>query len=136
MLDNIVRFKLYRPGSDAYVSKSGGMSNELNNIICRNFDGVDEGVAIGGNRYPGSSFIDHLLRYNDNPGVHILVLTFPRPRFFTCPPTRLPIGFPGGGGYVAGETGVFSGFSIQNKPVLSIRIRNSKSIWYSASETY
>lgn len=25
-------------------------------------------------RYPGSRFLDHLLRYNDNPSVHILVL--------------------------------------------------------------
>ena len=74
MLDNIVMSKLYRPGSVAYVSKSGGMSNELNNIICRNSDGVYEGIAIGGDRYPGSLFIDHLLRYNDNPDVHILVL--------------------------------------------------------------
>lgn len=74
MLDNIVMSKLYRPGSVAYVSKSGGMSNELNNIICRNSDGVFEGVAIGGDRYPGSRFIDHLLRYNDNPKVKMLVL--------------------------------------------------------------
>jgi ATP citrate (pro-S)-lyase len=74
MLDNIVLSKLYRPGSVAYVSKSGGMSNELNNIICRNSDGVYEGVAIGGDRYPGSRFMDHLLRYNDNPAVHMLVL--------------------------------------------------------------
>mmetsp|Transcript_1642 Transcript_1642/g.1733 ORF Transcript_1642/g.1733 Transcript_1642/m.1733 type:complete len:1088 (-) Transcript_1642:533-3796(-) len=74
MLDNIVMSKLYRPGSVAYVSKSGGMSNELNNIICRNSDGVYEGIAIGGDRYPGSRFVDHLLRYNDNPSVHMLVL--------------------------------------------------------------
>jgi ATP citrate (pro-S)-lyase len=37
--------------SVAYVSRSGGMSNELNNIICRNSDGVYEGIAIGGDRY-------------------------------------------------------------------------------------
>ena len=73
-LDNIVLSKLYRPGSVAYVSKSGGMSNELNNLISQNSDGVYEGVAIGGDRYPGSRFIDHLLRYNDNPSVKILVL--------------------------------------------------------------
>lgn len=74
MLDNIVMCKLYRPGSVAYVSRSGGLSNELNNLISRSSDGVYEGVAIGGDRYPGSRFIDHLLRYNDNPAVHILVL--------------------------------------------------------------
>merc|ERR1719428_1697453 len=74
MLDNVVMSKLYRPGSVAYVSKSGGMSNELNNLICRNSNGVYEGVAIGGDRYPGSTFIDHLIRYNDNPDVKMLVL--------------------------------------------------------------
>ncbi|CAK9075820.1 unnamed protein product [Durusdinium trenchii] len=74
MLDNVVMSRLYRPGSVAYVSKSGGMSNELNNIICRNSNGVYEGVAIGGDRYPGSRFIDHLLRYQDDPGAKILVL--------------------------------------------------------------
>ena len=74
MLDNIVMSKLYRPGSVCYVSKSGGMSNELNNIIARNSNGVCEGVAIGGDRYPGSRFIDHLLRYNDNPECGMLVL--------------------------------------------------------------
>lgn len=51
MLDNILASKLYRPGSVAYVSRSGGMSNELNNIISRTTDGVHEGVAIGGDRY-------------------------------------------------------------------------------------
>lgn len=62
MLDNILMSKLYRPGSVAYVSRSGGMSNELNNIISRASDGVYEGVAIGGDRYPATTFLDHILR--------------------------------------------------------------------------
>jgi hypothetical protein len=33
MLDNIVMSKLFRPGSVAYVSKSGGMSNELVSLL-------------------------------------------------------------------------------------------------------
>merc|ERR1719229_1415843 len=74
MLDNIVMSRLYRPGSIAYVSKSGGMSNELNNMICRNSNGVYEGVAIGGDRYPGSRFLDHFLRYQDDPKAKILLL--------------------------------------------------------------
>jgi len=74
MLDNIVMSRLYRPGSVAYVSKSGGMSNELNNIVCRNSDGVYEGVAIGGDRYPGSRFLDHFLRYQDDPKAKMLLL--------------------------------------------------------------
>jgi len=74
MIDNIIASKLYRPGSVAYVSRSGGMSNELNNIISRNSDGVYEGIAIGGDRYPGTTFIDHILRYEANPAVKIIVL--------------------------------------------------------------
>jgi ATP citrate (pro-S)-lyase len=73
-LDNIIDSKLFRPGSVAYVSRSGGLSNELNNVISRVTDGVYEGVAIGGDRYPGSTFIDHLLRFQDAPQVKMLVL--------------------------------------------------------------
>ncbi|KAF7724308.1 citrate synthase [Apophysomyces ossiformis] len=74
MMDNIVASRLYRTGSVGYVSKSGGMSNELNNIVSRTTDGVYEGVAIGGDRYPGSTFIDHLLRYENDPNCKLLVL--------------------------------------------------------------
>ncbi|KAI6809435.1 putative ATP-citrate synthase subunit, partial [Hortaea werneckii] len=48
--------------------------NELNNIIAQTTDGVYEGVAIGGDRYPGTTFIDHLLRYQNDPECKILVL--------------------------------------------------------------
>eukprot|EP00794_Sanderia_malayensis_P003294 gene3295-3777_t len=74
MLDNILASKLYRQGSVGYVSRSGGLSNELNNIIARNTDGVCEGVAIGGDRYPGSTFIDHIMRYEHNPDIKMIVL--------------------------------------------------------------
>jgi succinyl-CoA synthetase alpha subunit len=74
MLDNIVASKLHRQGSVAYVSKSGGLSNELNNIIAMNTDGVYEGVAIGGDRYPGSTFIDHMMRYEANLDIKMMVL--------------------------------------------------------------
>uniref|UniRef100_A0A1B6DX35 ATP-citrate synthase n=1 Tax=Clastoptera arizonana TaxID=38151 RepID=A0A1B6DX35_9HEMI len=74
MMDNILHSKLYRPGSVAYVSRSGGMSNELNNIISKATNGVYEGVAIGGDRYPGTNFMDHIMRYHSDPEVKMLVL--------------------------------------------------------------
>lgn len=74
MMDNIVSSKLYRKGSVGYVSKSGGMSNELNNIVCNTTNGVYEGVAIGGDRYPGTTFIDHMLRYQADPECKLLLL--------------------------------------------------------------
>ncbi|PBC28740.1 ATP-citrate synthase [Apis cerana cerana] len=74
MMDNILHSKLYRPGSVAYVSRSGGMSNELNNIISKATNGVLEGVAIGGDRYPGTTFMNHIMRYQENPEVKLIVL--------------------------------------------------------------
>ncbi|KAJ3820198.1 ATP-citrate synthase [Lentinula raphanica] len=74
MMDNIIASKLYRAGSVGYVSKSGGMSNELNNILSFTTNGVYEGIAIGGDRYPGSTFVDHLLRYEKDPECKLMVL--------------------------------------------------------------
>ena len=73
-LDNIIESRLYRPGHVAYVTKSGGLSNELNSIISLNTDGVYEGVAIGGDCYPGSTFIDHIMRYEANPEIKMIVM--------------------------------------------------------------
>ncbi len=73
-IDNIVASNLHRPGSVAYVSKSGGLSNELNNIVALTSDGVYEGIAIGGDRYPGSTFIDHLMRFQANPDIKMMVM--------------------------------------------------------------
>lgn len=50
------------------------MSNELNNIISKEADGVYEGVAIGGDRYPVTTFLDHLIRYEKDPNVKMMVL--------------------------------------------------------------
>lgn len=42
-LENIVACKLYRPGSVGFVSKSGGMSNEMYNVLSRATNGLYEG---------------------------------------------------------------------------------------------
>ena len=72
-MENIRMAKLYRPGSVGFVSVSGGLSNEAYNIIARNTDGLNEGIAIGGDAYPGSTLLDHLLRYEANPDIKLLV---------------------------------------------------------------
>ncbi|GAG87420.1 unnamed protein product, partial [marine sediment metagenome] len=72
-IENIILSKLYRPGSVGFVSKSGGLSNEMNFMISQTTDGIYEGIAIGGDRYPGSQLIDHLLRYEANPNIKMLV---------------------------------------------------------------
>ncbi len=73
-IENIVNSKLHRPGSVGLVTRSGGLFNELSNVIARNANGIAEGIAIGGDRYPGTDFLDHMLRYEKNPQVKFMVL--------------------------------------------------------------
>lgn len=73
-IENIVNSKLHRAGSCGLVTRSGGLFNELSNIISINADGIAEGVAIGGDRFVGSVFIDNLLRMEENPEVKYMLL--------------------------------------------------------------
>jgi ATP-citrate lyase alpha-subunit len=73
-IENIVNSKLHRAGSCGLVTRSGGLFNELSNIIAINADGIAEGVAIGGDRFVGSVFIDNLLRMEKNPEVKYMIL--------------------------------------------------------------
>ena len=73
-IENIVNSKLHRAGSCGLVTRSGGLFNELSNIIAINADGIAEGVAIGGDRFVGSVFIDNLLRMEQNPEVKYMIL--------------------------------------------------------------
>jgi len=73
-IENIINSKLHRCGSCGLVTRSGGLFNELSNIIAINADGIAEGVAIGGDRFVGSTFIDNMLRMEKNPDVKYMVL--------------------------------------------------------------
>ena len=68
-IENIVDSKLHRPGSCGLITRSGGLFNELANIIALNADGVAEGLAIGGDRFAASNFLEHMLRMEQNPKV-------------------------------------------------------------------
>eukprot|EP00899_Mesostigma_viride_P016394 jgi/Mesvir1/24756/Mv22014-RA.1 len=73
-LENILECKLYRRGSVGFVSKSGGLSNEMYNMLSKTTDGIYEGVAIGGDAFPGSTLSEHILRYNNIPGIKMMVV--------------------------------------------------------------
>jgi ATP citrate (pro-S)-lyase len=49
------------------------MSNEMYNVLARVTDGLYEGIAIGGDVYPGSTLSDHVLRFNNIPQVRVFV---------------------------------------------------------------
>lgn len=73
-IENIIGSKMHRAGSCALVTRSGGLFNELSNIISINADGISEGVAIGGDRFVGSVFLDNILRMQENDDVKYFVL--------------------------------------------------------------
>lgn len=66
MIDNIIASKLYHAVSVGYVSKSGGMSNELNNVFTLTTKGTYE-------RF-GSTLIHHVVRYEADSECKMLVL--------------------------------------------------------------
>jgi ATP citrate (pro-S)-lyase len=72
--DNLVACGLHAPGSVGFVSKSGGMSNEMYSVLARATDGLYEGVAIGGDSFPGSTLSDHALRYEAIPAIKLIVV--------------------------------------------------------------
>eukprot|EP00824_Muranothrix_gubernata_P013822 TRINITY_DN28774_c0_g1_i1.p1 TRINITY_DN28774_c0_g1~~TRINITY_DN28774_c0_g1_i1.p1 ORF type:complete len:627 (+),score=132.38 TRINITY_DN28774_c0_g1_i1:39-1883(+) len=73
-VENIIACKLYRPGSVGFVSKSGGLSNEMYNILARATDGLYEGLAIGGDSVPGSTLLDHCLRFEAISEIKMIVI--------------------------------------------------------------
>lgn len=74
-IQNIIDAKLYRPGSVGIVTVSGGMANEVFNIVSKFADGAYEGIAIGGDQFPGSSLLDNILRLeaDDNVKMHVVL---------------------------------------------------------------
>lgn len=73
-VENIIRCKLHRPGSVGFVSKSGGLSNEMYNVLARVTDGLYEGIAVGGDAFAGSGLADHVLRYQNMDEIKLIVL--------------------------------------------------------------
>jgi ATP citrate (pro-S)-lyase len=73
-IENIVACGMYRPGSVALTSKSGGMSSELYNVVSRHTDGVYEGIAIGGDTFACTTLADTVRRFNLIDQVKVIVV--------------------------------------------------------------
>jgi len=73
-LENIIDSRLTISGPVAFVTRSGGLLNELCRIVSDNTKGVYQGISIGGDRWPGSQFIDYILAYEKDPKVTMIIL--------------------------------------------------------------
>lgn len=73
-VENIIDSCMLKKGRAGLVSRSGGMFNELAYILGRYGGGVGYGVAIGGDRFPGSGLADHVLAFESVPEVEYTVV--------------------------------------------------------------
>ena len=73
-IENIIESRLYKKGTIGFVSRSGGMSNEMYRVISKRTDGLHTGIALGWDRFVCSTFRDIVLEYEANPEIRMIVL--------------------------------------------------------------
>jgi ATP citrate (pro-S)-lyase len=74
-IENILECQLNNNiGSVGFITRSGGLLNELSYIVSHNTDGVNQAISIGGDRYPGSNFIDYVMDMENNPQIKMIII--------------------------------------------------------------
>lgn len=73
-IENLISSKLIKPGKIGIVTRSGGLLNELCHIASQVNLGIAAAIAIGGDRYTGTSFADVIKYYEKIEKVEIIVL--------------------------------------------------------------
>lgn len=73
-LENIVDSKLYQAGWVAFVSKSGGMSNELRRVIADRTNGTNLSIALGWDRYNVMQFRDAMEIFEQDLNTRMIVM--------------------------------------------------------------
>jgi ATP citrate (pro-S)-lyase len=74
-IDNIISSNLHlNTGSVGIITKSGGLLNELCNIVNKYSGGVHTALSIGGDRFPCTNFIDIAMMYNNNPQIKLILI--------------------------------------------------------------
>jgi ATP citrate (pro-S)-lyase len=74
-IENIISSNLHSStGSVGIITKSGGLLNELCNIVNKYSGGVHTALSIGGDRFPCTNFIDIAMMYNNNPQIKLIVI--------------------------------------------------------------
>jgi ATP-citrate lyase alpha-subunit len=72
--ENLVLGRLYKPGSFGVATKSGGMLNEIMWMVNMHGDGVSTAVGLGGDSFPGMTFVDCLEMFEKDPGTHAVIM--------------------------------------------------------------
>ncbi len=73
-LENIIDSKLYKTWSVWFVSKSGGMSNELRRVIADRTDGTSLSIGLGWDKYNVMQFSDSMKIMQERDDVKMIVM--------------------------------------------------------------
>jgi len=74
-IDNIISSNLHlNNGCVGIITKSGGLLNELCNLVSKSSFGVHSAISIGGDRFPCTNFIDIAMIYNNNPQIKLIII--------------------------------------------------------------
>ena len=73
-IENIIDSGLYSTGSIGLITRSGGLCNELCNVISKNSDGVSQAYAIGGDRFISTNFLDLCLKLENDAQTKAILL--------------------------------------------------------------
>lgn len=65
---------VFRPGRIGVISKSGGMTAEIANVLTRAGLGISTAIGIGGDTIIGSDFVDMLRCFRDDGGTDAVVV--------------------------------------------------------------
>ncbi len=71
---NIVLSKLYHEGSFGIITKSGGLLNEAMWIAAQHGDGITTAIAIGGDQYPGTGFVEYLEMFEKDRATKAVIM--------------------------------------------------------------
>lgn len=73
-VENLVACGLYQGGNVGIVTRSGGLLNELCNVVSTAGYLVHSALSIGGDRYPATSFLDIVRYYLTIPEIKVIIL--------------------------------------------------------------
>ncbi len=73
-LQNLIESSMIEAGSVGLITRSGGLFNELAMTIGKNSNGINQGVAIGGERFAATTFLEILEKYEKNVDIKFNVI--------------------------------------------------------------
>ena len=73
-MDNIIKCQLGSNGNIGLITKSGGLLNDMISWLSSKNMYINQAVAIGGDRFPCTRFVDILKYYHNNPEIDYIII--------------------------------------------------------------